>query len=370
MATRADVARLAGVSTSTVSYALSGARPITVATRRRIEAAMRELGYTPNALASGLAGRRTRILALLLPSGPRDLEDVDLQYVMAAADLARERGYHLVLWTLGATELSEVRRLSGSGLVDGVLLMEVRLNDDRVRFLRSAGIPVAMIGRTATPDGLAYADADFDQIAALAVNHLARLGHRAVGLLNASRHLVDVGNGPSVRIPAAAARSAERTGIRLITLDCERTVRAGRTAFGALLDRLPGLTAVISSNWEATVGLMQQAVAGGLTIPADVSILSITHSQDRAELTTPALTTISPSAVEIGRAATAALIERLANPDAVPSQLLFPGELVERGSTGRAPGRAPDRGSQAPDRAPDRAHSGDDLPLSLLERDI
>ncbi len=340
MATRADVAKLAGVSTSTVSYALSGARPISAETRRRIEAAMRELGYTPNALASGLAGRRTRILALLLPSDPRDLEGVDLQYVMAAADLARERGYHLVLWTLGSTELSEVRRLSGSGLVDGVLLMEVRLDDDRVRYLRSAGIPVAMIGRTALPDGLAYADADFDQIAELAIEYLSRLGHRAVGLLNASPHLVDIGNGPSVRIPAATAAAAQRAGIRLVRLDCESTVGAGRAAFGTLRRRLPALTAVISSNWEATVGLMQQVSATGLTIPADLSVLIITNSQDRSELTTPALTTISPPAVDIGQAAIAALIERIADPDATPRQVLFPGELIERASTGPAPDAA------------------------------
>ena len=144
MATRADVAKLAGVSTSTVSYALSGERPISKSTRLRIEAAMRELGYTPNALASGLAGRRSRIIALLFPSGPRIIATTDMEYVIAAADAARERGYNLVVWTTGDSALDEVHRLSGTGLVDGVLLMEVLLQDERVHHLQAAGVPLAL----------------------------------------------------------------------------------------------------------------------------------------------------------------------------------------------------------------------------------
>lgn len=354
MATRADVARLAGVSTSTVSYALSGARPISRATRLRIEAAMRELGYTPNALASGLAGRRTKILALLFPSGPRSIEGSDLQYVVSAAELARERGYHLVLWALGDNELRDVGRFSGSGLVDGVLLMEVRLDDARVRFLQASRIPLAMIGRTADPGDLAFADADLEQITRLAVGHLTALGHRSLALLSASQRLVDVGNGPSVRLPVGAARAADDAGARLVVLDCENTVAAGRRALPALLERLPELTAVISSNWEATVGLMQGAADLGRRIPADLSVLSITDSQDRAEITTPALTTISPPAVEIARAATAALIDQLeGRREPSAAGMLFPGTLVERASTGPAPrrsshGERPGRSAEGP----------------------
>jgi DNA-binding LacI/PurR family transcriptional regulator len=336
VATRADVARLAGVSTSTVSYAISGARPITAATRSRIEAAMRELGYTPNVLASGLAGRRTRILALLFPFGPRGLEGADLQYVVAAADLARERGYHLVLWTLGDGGLGEVGRFSGSGLVDGVLLMEVRLADERVRFLQSAAIPLALIGRTADPEELAYADADFEQIMRLAVDHLAGLGHRRVGLLSAGQPQLDLGNGSSVRVPEAASRAAADAGVRLVTLACGKSVAAGRTALSGLWERLPGLTAVVSSNWEAAVGVLQRATAQGLRIPDDLSVLAITGCADRAEITTPSLTTIRPPAADIARAAAAALIDQLERPDIAPTRLLLPGTLHPGGSTGPA----------------------------------
>ncbi len=337
MATRADVAKLAGVSTSTVSYALSGERPISKSTRLRIEAAMRELGYTPNALASGLAGRRSRIIALLFPSGPRIIATTDMEYVIAAADAARERGYNLVVWTTGDSALDEVHRLSGTGLVDGVLLMEVLLQDERVRHLQAAGVPLALIGRTAEVDGVAYADADFEQTAQLAVDYLAGLGHRNIGLLNGPGRLLELGYGACRRIDQAVAEAATQAGLNLVTLTCDHTAPAGREAYDDLLRRCPRVTGVISFNWEATVGLMQRAQQRGTAIPEQLSVVSLANSIGQVEITIPALTTINPPGPEIGRAAALALIERLENPDAAPVQLLVMGPLVERGSSGPAP---------------------------------
>ena len=94
---------------------------------------------------------------------------------------------------------------------------------------------------------------------------------------------------------------------------------------------------MISFNWEATVGLMQQPQRRGLSIPEQLSIVSLANSIGQVEITIPALTTINPPGPEIGRAAALALIERLENPDAAPVQLLVMGPLVERGSSGPAP---------------------------------
>jgi DNA-binding LacI/PurR family transcriptional regulator len=337
VATRADVAKLAGVSTSTVSYALSGARPISEATRLRIEAAMGQLGYTPNALASGLAGRRSRIIALLFPAGPRVIASTDMEYVIAAADAARERGYHLVVWTTSGSDLEEVRRLRGTGLVDGVLLMEVLLQDERVRFLQDGDVPLALIGRTADFKALAYADADFDRTAELAVEYLARLGHRDIGLLNAPSRLLDIGSGACTRVAQSVATAIDRAGLSLVTLPCEHSAPAGRKAFEDFFRRSPEMTGVISFNWEATVGLMQQAQKRGVAIPEQLSVVSLANSTGMVEITIPALTTISPPGPEIGRAAALALIDRLEHPEAAPAQLLVMGPLVERGSSGPAP---------------------------------
>src|ERR1700742_1020723 len=167
--TMADVARLAGVSSSTVSYALTGARPISAATRERIQHAMEDLGYTPNAFARGLKSKRSRIIALLFPRDGRDLGLSTFEYILGASDHAQELGYHLLLWTTEAEALDELGQLARQGLVDGALLMEVRLRDQRLEVLSESGLPFAMIGRTADPVGVDFADTNFDQCARVAV---------------------------------------------------------------------------------------------------------------------------------------------------------------------------------------------------------
>ena len=98
VATMQDVATLANVSLSTVSYAINKTRPISVATRERIERAMVELDFRPNAIARSLASKRSRILALTFPGIENGLGATVMEFVTSAAEAARSRGYHLVVW--------------------------------------------------------------------------------------------------------------------------------------------------------------------------------------------------------------------------------------------------------------------------------
>ncbi|NQU76079.1 MAG: LacI family DNA-binding transcriptional regulator, partial [Planctomycetes bacterium] len=163
MPTMLDVAKRAGVSISTVSYAINGTRPISEETRQRIFAVMEELGYRPHALARGLASKRSRIIALLFPTPERGLGITELEFVTSGADVARETGYHLVLWSSEMHDLSELQQLTQQGLADGVVVMEVHLNDERINLLRKIGFHFSMIGRCADTNGIGYVDIDFEQ---------------------------------------------------------------------------------------------------------------------------------------------------------------------------------------------------------------
>jgi transcriptional regulator with XRE-family HTH domain len=151
MPTRKDVAERAGVSEATVSYALSGKRTISQATRERVFEAMRELDYRPNLMAQALAGGSSSIIALLFPSQERGISNADLEYVLGAASAARELGYHLLLWPTEDRDVSDVASLYQAGLIGGVLLMEVRMKDERLRTLGKAGVPVGLIGGPRLP---------------------------------------------------------------------------------------------------------------------------------------------------------------------------------------------------------------------------
>ncbi len=334
MATMADVARLAGVSVSTVSYALSGTRPISLSTRERIEQAMLDLGYTPNAFARGLKSKRSRIIALLFPAHAGPLRLSMLEYILGASDHAQERGYHLMLWTTDAEDGEDLAQLAGQGLVDGALVMEVRPRDPRIQVLADAGVPFTMIGHIADPVGLDYTDTDFGQSARLAVGYLAEQGHRRLGFVRGTRG--EAGS-EGARLEGAFREAAARVGAELVAVAAAETVDGGRAAFTRLMGCDPGLSAIVAFNEHAVPGLLRAAADLGRRIPEDLSIMTIDMPPHVAELTTPPMTTIGPSASQIGHAAVDMLLRRL-DGDAAPARhLLFKGELSLRGSCGPAP---------------------------------
>lgn len=344
MATRADVARLAGVSPATVSYALSGKAPISDETRERVFAAMRELQYTPHVMAQALAGRRSRILAMLLPSQERALSSGDMEYMLGAASAARELGYHLLLWPTVDRDVEEVVSLGQAGLLDGVILMEVRLGDERVPLLRNANVPFALIGRTENEDAdSSFSDRDFDGAILLAVEHLASLGHRHIAFLNAPRRLVQQGIGALVRADAGFKAAVRKCGVTGVRLYSEVSIQAGRELASQLLVKHPEVTGLVEMNSEAIIGFMQEAPRAGIDIPTRLSVVSANIPDGLADATVPALTTISPPANSMGRAAAQLLIARLSGEDMPQVPRLYAGDLVQRESSGPAPHAPPVR---------------------------
>jgi DNA-binding LacI/PurR family transcriptional regulator len=341
--TMADVARRASVSASTVSYVLTGARPISQATRERILRAMQELGYKPNVFARGLKSKRSRIIAVLFPRHSSDLGMSSLEYILGASDYAQELDYHLLLWTTEAGALQDLAQLAGQGLLDGALLMEVRLQDPRIEVLRTAGLAFAMIGRPADPADLDFVDTNFDQCARLAVDHLVGEGHRHLGFVDLTASTIQMGRGNAIRLRDAVLKAADVAGIRVAVQACDNTLAGGREAFFGLLAQDPGLTAAIAFNEQAAPGIMSAAVEHGWRVPQDFSVLSIDMSARVALMTSPPMSTVGPAAAGMGRAAADMLIRRLENRPVGDTQVLFDGDLVLRGSCGPVRKAAPAR---------------------------
>ncbi|MDH6422401.1 LacI family DNA-binding transcriptional regulator [Aurantimicrobium minutum] len=336
-ATRADVARLAGVSESTVSYALTGVRPISEETRERIESAMKELGYVPNAMAQALAGKRSGILALLFPVGERGFNETDFEYVQAANEAVAEDGYQLLLWPNAVEDIESLKKIVNQGLVDGVLLMEVRSEDPRVPVLIEAGMPFCLIGRTEDPSKLTYVDADFSQWGPLAIRHLGDLGHKQVGYIGIADELINVGYGPGVRTETGLHEEAGRAGITLHPKHVAATIRAGRAAMEELLTSTPPVTAVISLNESAMVGALEVLASHDLSIPEQFSVMSFGISEIAANMTVPSQTTIGVEGKDLGRMADQYLIARLNGDNKSVLQHLSAPVFADRGSTGPAP---------------------------------
>ncbi|UVJ39854.1 LacI family DNA-binding transcriptional regulator [Arthrobacter sp. CJ23] len=324
------------MSRSTVSYALSGARPISPATRERILRAMADLGYTPNLLAQGLAGKRTGIVSLIFPVGEQGMNTTEFEYVQGAAEQARADGYHLLLWPIDAEDVDEVQRVVAQGLVDGVILMEIRSVDKRIPALVQTGVPFTMIGRPKNAEGLTFVDADFEAMGELAVAHLAALGHTEIGLVTHSQESLEAGYGPMVRSWDAVAASASRHRIGVRLFPAVSTLAGGREVFEQILATAPQTTGLVAINEAATIGLLGAASNHGWLVPRDLSVVAINTSEGAAERTMPALTTVSADPRAMGRQAAHFLSRRLRGEDAAVLQALAEPVLAVRSSTAAA----------------------------------
>jgi DNA-binding LacI/PurR family transcriptional regulator len=343
VATMNDVARLAKVSVSTVSYVLTGTRPISQATRDKVLAAMLELDYQPNAMARGLASRRSSILGLLLPMDERGgLGATETAFITGAAEAASLAGYHLMLYPLGHHDPEALRRLSSQRLLEGALLMEVRLDDDRVEVLRQFGVPLVLIGRTADPVELPYVDIDFDQTVQGAVDHLVELGHRRIVYVNHSPGLIDAGYGPARRTNDAYLTAMAAHDLSPLMIPAEDTAAGGRLALGQALEQAPDLTAVLAMNDPALFGILGALADRGRVVPDDVSVVSMVTSVQVAELAHPALTAMTSPGSSMGRIAVEVLLRQLQAEAGTGPELgqvhqeLLPCVLQVRGTSGRA----------------------------------
>src|SRR3954469_12694687 len=173
-----EIARRAGVSRSTVSYTLSGKRAVSEATRRRIQEVIDQLDYRPNASARALKEGRTRTLGLVIPPAQRRLTDMQLGFVASVVEAAAAVDLDVLLSPSGGDHDRSFERIVTGRRVDGVILMEIRLEDARVARLQRSGLPFVTIGRTREAQDMWSVDIDYTVLVSRCVHHLADLGHR------------------------------------------------------------------------------------------------------------------------------------------------------------------------------------------------
>ncbi|MGX9347807.1 LacI family DNA-binding transcriptional regulator [Microbacterium sp. KNMS] len=338
MATMQQVAERAGVSIATVSFVVNGSKKVLPHTRERVEAAMRELGYSRNHAGSALARGRTDIIALLYPAFERNLSGTAMTFFTSAADRARERGYTLVLWP-AHNEAAEITELTASGLVDGVLLMEVQLEDGRVDRLKEGRTPFALIGRTQDPEGMAWVDVDFASSVETAIEELVALGHTSILYISGATEKRFVAHGGVARARESYLQTMAQSGLTATTLTCGENSAAGRLLAAELVEHHPDATAIILMNEHAAPGLAIGLAQHGVRVPDDLSIISIGTSAHMASMAEPVLTHMDSPAAELGRLGVDAIIERINEPDRPLPQTLIPCTPGEGASVARAPGR-------------------------------
>lgn len=324
--TIADVAARAGVSRSTVSYALSNKRPISVETRERIQQAIEELGFRPNATAKRLASREhSRNIGFVLPLATSEMTGLEMKFISGASRVISQADYTFILLAHADRSPETLLRFAQSGLVDGFILLEVTMHDERVDMLRQEDVPFVLIGRTADNAGLAYVDVDIRQSMDICFNHLTGQGHQAIAYL----HKDDDEYGFAVRALQEYRAACQRHHTEPLLQPCGLSPEDGEAGVNMLLDRHPQTTAAIVWSDIPTVGAIQAVQKRGRRIPDDFSVICQEHSYI-SNLASFVPAVIDIAADEMAAQAAQLMIDLLEEREIEEPQRLIPSTLVLR----------------------------------------
>jgi len=323
--TMEDVAHEAGVSRALVSLVMRDSPKVSEKRRTRVLAAAERLGYRPNAMARGLASRRTRTIGVLL----NDLHNPFFAEIMdGILEKAEALEYRLLIGT-GRREAVGERRAVDVFLehrADGLLLVSPRLrNADILAIGRST--PTVVVGRSLRERFVDSVTTDDHAGGKLAVRHLAGLGHTRIAHFDGGR-----GAGSSAR-RAGYLKEMSRLGFEPWVVSAEFTEVAGVAAVERLLTSGELPTAIFAANDLVAAGAMDRLEDAGLRVPDDVSIVGYDNTF-LAALHHMSLTTIDQPRPELGRLALSTLVERVDGIRTTGAHLQLEPSLVVRSTTG------------------------------------
>jgi DNA-binding LacI/PurR family transcriptional regulator len=334
--TIADVARRAGVTKAAVSFALNNQPGVSAATRERILAIAAEVGFQPSSAARALSGGRAHAFGLVI-NRPGQLLGIEPYFMQLISGIQGElaRRHLTLLFTMAEDHDEEIMLHRGwwaQRRVDGVFLVDLRVEDPRVPILESLGMPAFAIGAPQAAGTLPAVALNTQPSAAKAIGHLAGLGHRRVGRVAGLAHYWHTGH----RAGTVAAACAQH-GIDLVTVEGDYSGESGACGTRELLSLPQPPTAILYDNDVMAVAALGEAQRLGVQVPAELSILAWDDSI-LCELVHPALTALRHDVAGVGAAAARCLTRLAAGGPAEGFTEPAP-TLIARAST--APVRGP-----------------------------
>ena len=332
MATMADIARVAGVSTATVSHVLNGTKAVRDGTRGRVLQAAADLHYAPNSVASSLARGRTTTLGLVLSAISNPYFGELLHAAEAEATAA---GYTLLVVDPREDpdhELTVVSRLHRHR-VDGVVIAPSARPAAALDLLRARGVPSVVIDRLVDPTRDQVGSENRAATAGL-VEHLADLGHTRVALVAGLRGLSTTEERLAGHRDALAARGLDPDPA--LVLAGESATGTARRVVHRMLEAPHPPTGIVVGNNSMTVGALQALREAGVRVGRDVAVVAFDDFA-WADLLVPRLTTVAQPFAEIATRAVRMLLARMADPDAPTETVRLTPTFVHRESCGCDP---------------------------------
>lgn len=333
--TIADIARRAGVSQGAVSYALNGRPGVSESTRARILKVADQLGWRPSAAARAMAGARASAIGLVLARPPSILgaEPFFMELFAGIEAALQPRSYALMVQMAEdqRAEIEVYRRWWAESRIDGAILVEVRVADERLKVLESLGMPAVVIGDLPDLRSLVVIRSDESSPVRETVEYLAALGHRRISRVAGMPDLLHT----TVRDAAFSETCARLKLKECPTVHTDYTGEEGARATRRLLSSANRPTAIIYDNDIMAVAGLSVAQELSIRVPDELSLVAWDDSQ-LAQVVRPALTAVRRDVPAIGEVAARRLLA-LIRSEATEETEVEPARLTPRGSTGPAP---------------------------------
>jgi len=333
--TSQDVANLAGVSRTTVSFVLNNVHRFSIRpeTAEKVRLAARQLGYYPNASAKALASNQTKNIGLIISRAPQYIaSDPFLPEILSGLlDALKQNSQGLLLeWVEPGQQLETYLELTRAHHIDGMILMTPRTDDTGIKALEEADIPVVVMGYI--PDSSLHS-VDVDNLGAAqeAVEYLIRLGHRQIACItNAALPFTS-----AVQRLNGYRRALETAGIPYdpaLVREGDFETKSGYKQMKSLLDSGKKFSAAFVASDNVALGAYYALHEAGLSIPDDVSVIGF-DDIPLSSFISPTLTTVRMPAREIAQDS-CYLLMRLMKRDFPESRMIsLPTKLIIRDST-------------------------------------
>jgi LacI family transcriptional regulator len=329
------IAKLAGVSRSTVSRVVNDHPNVRDQVRERVWEVIHETGYHPYAAARSLVTRRTRIVGVLIPEAVITLfaDPFFAHLLCGITQTCNAQRYNLMLslFTDPARSEEMYRRVVLSGHLDGVVVASTREGDPLITRLLDDDVPFVMVGRY-PGERVHYVDTDNVAAARVAVEHLVRLGHRRVAIITGPLSMT---SGQDRLAGYRQALEAHRLPVdETLIVEGDFSEMSGALAARRLLSR--SVTAIFAANDIMAVGALKVIREAGLRVPQDVAIVGF-DDVPLATAVEPALTTVRQPINDLGSMAADLLLNLLENPpdaQAPAHRIILPAKLIVRDSCG------------------------------------
>jgi DNA-binding LacI/PurR family transcriptional regulator len=326
-----DIAARAGVSKGAVSYALNDRPGVSDSTRERIRTIAAELGWYPNRAARALSAARADACGLVLarPAPMLALEPFFMEFIAGVEVELSSRSVALTLQLVDdiQQEIAIYQRWWGEHRVDGVLVVDLRVGDQRVEELVRLGLPAVIVGGPVANRLLPAVFHDEASVVTEAVQYLAALGHQRIAHVTGVGDFVHTG-----QRSAAFAQATRELGLHADTVETDYSAERGARATRKLLSRPEPPTAIVFDSDLLAVTGLGVAQRMGFAVPDDVSIIGWDDSLI-SQVVHPPLTAITRDITGFGRVAAQRLIAAI-DGEATADVETLRGELTIRDSTG------------------------------------